>query len=71
MLDSKSEIIELCDFESFDSEKEMEKKNKNDKLSLVFIIPNLDGLVSLPKILHSEDILPLHHLEIISPPPEW
>ena len=70
MIDSESDLIELC--KTGDSETEEEnKKEKKDKIRIDLHSVKFENFVSTNVILHAEYFLSLHHPEITTPPPEF
>ena len=65
LVDAESEYVELCNFEDCESEEEKDNKFKIDLFTSQY-----DSSVLLVNIVHSEDLLCIHHLEVMTPPPE-
>ena len=70
MIDSKSELIELSNSEKSETEKEIDKKEKDDKLRNHLYTTKFDVSISKVRTSHFKDFPSIHPLEIILPPPE-
>ena len=70
MIDSKSELIELSNSEKSETEKEIDKKEKDDKLRNHLYTTKFDVSISKERTSHFKDFPSIHPLEIILPPPE-
>lgn len=70
MIDSKSELIELSNSEKSETEKEIDKKEKDDKLRNHLYTTKFDVSISEVRTSHFKDFPSIHPLEIILPPPE-
>jgi len=70
MVDPDSELIELCNTDDAESEKEESKEEKNDKLTIDMYDMRLDNPQNELSVLHSKDLLSLHDPDVTTPPPE-
>ena len=70
MVDSESELIELCTTDDSESEKEESQEEKNDKLTIDMHDMRLDIPHNTLVLLHSEDLFSLHEPDETTPPPE-
>ena len=66
LIDAESAYAELCNFEHCESEEEKDNKIKIDLSTLRY-----SSSVSLVNIPHLQDFLYTHHLEVMTPPPEY
>ena len=69
MIDAESELIELCDSEDTEVEKDS-KKEKDAKLPIDSYAIKIDISIKTINILHSKDFRSMHHPETTTPPPE-
>jgi len=70
MVDPDSELIELCNMDDTESEKEESKEEKNDKLTIDMDDMRLDIPQNILVLLHSEDLFSVHDPDVNTPPPE-
>lgn len=70
MIDSNSELIELCLSENSKSEEKNDKKEKDDKINDHLFALKFGLALSLERTSPSEDFASLHNLEIPIPPPK-
>ena len=70
MVDSESQLIELCTTDDSESEKEESQEEKNDKLTIDMHDMRLNNPHNILVLLHSEDLYSLHEPEVTTPPPE-
>ncbi len=71
LIDSESELIELCNFEDSESEEEEKKEEKDDKVRMNLQTSMYYYSSSLENVLHSKAFLSLHPPEISTPPPKF
>gem|GEM_PF-2026008 len=70
MMDSESELIELCNTDDSESEKEESKEEKDDKLTLELHDMRLDIAQNKIVVFRSEYLFSLHDPDVTTPPPE-
>ena len=70
MLDSDTERIELCSNDNNESEKEESKNEKDNKVAVALYAAGYDLPRLITAALHSQDLPPIHHPEISTPPPK-
>lgn len=71
ILESYSEVIELCSGEDKESNEEDNKKEKVDKYLLSLNISDLDLLLTFKRSSHSVILEVNPHAEITTPPPQF
>ena len=67
MVDAESELIELYSSEGSEGDN---KKSENDEIRIDLYITSIVCLEKTVDILYSGGLIPLHHPEITTPPPE-
>lgn len=70
MIDSESELIELCSSEDSETEEEIEKKEKNKKIDINITALQSNILIFAAIFSQLEDFKSVHYLENTTPPPE-
>ncbi len=70
MFDSEVELIEVCKTEENESEKEDNKKEKENRLQIDFYRANTDAFALCWSCLCTKEFESLHHPEVTTPPPE-
>ena len=67
MMGSESELIEFCNSETNEGDN---KKSENDEIKIDLHITRFDNFGKTVNVLYAADLIPLHHPEITTPPPE-